>query len=323
MAQKTTGHYQVKIISHTPVKSIRGLSVVTDQVLWASGTGGQVGRSTDGGVHWQWHQIAGCDSCDWRSLYAFNADKAVVLNAGSPAQIFLTTDGGASWRSVFSDLRPGIFFDALQFFDDKEGIAIGDPLQQRFPIIRTYDGGLTWQEDPITSQPAAQPGEALFAASNSSLVTLPGKKVYFATGGKVARLFMSISNWQSYTIPVVQGYPSVGVFSIAFRNEQQGIAVGGDYKNDTARQGNCVLTDNGGQTWYAPVIPPYGYRSGVTWLSSSSLVATGTTGTDVSTDGGKTWSNIGPGFNVTVKARKGTKVYLAGSDIGIVETNSH
>lgn len=320
-AQKAGTHYQINVITHTPVKSIRGLSVVTDQIVWASGTGGQVGKSTDGGAHWQWTVVPGCDSCDWRSLYAFDDRKAIVLNAGAPALIFLTEDGGKSWKQVYYDNRPGIFFDAMQFFNEQEGIAIGDPIENKFTVIRTHNGGRSWESDAAGSLPAAAAGEAIFAASGTSLVTLPGKKVYFATGGNVARLFVSGNNWTAYTIPVVQGSSTTGAFSIAFRNAEAGIAVGGDYKLDTARKGNCMLTDNGGRNWYAPVTPPGGYRSGVTYVSQKILIATGTSGTDISVDGGKNWKTVGDGFNVAARARKGTKVYLAGKDIAVLSNH--
>jgi photosystem II stability/assembly factor-like uncharacterized protein len=318
-AQKKETGYQIKVITHTPVKSIRGLSVVTDQIVWASGTGGQVGKSTDGGAHWQWTVVPGCDSCDWRSLYAFDARKAIVLNAGAPALIFLTEDGGTTWQQVYYDNRPGIFFDAMQFFNAQEGIAIGDPLENKFTIIRTHNGGRSWEADAAGTLPAAVTGEAIFAASGTSLVTLPGKKVYFATGGNVARLFVSGNNWQAYTIPVVQGSSTTGAFSIAFRDAANGIAVGGDYKQDTASKGNCMLTGNGGLNWQAPVTPPGGYRSGVAYVSSKILLATGTFGTDISGDGGKNWKKVGDGYNVVARARQGTKVYLAGKDIAVLE----
>ncbi|MCW3466814.1 WD40/YVTN/BNR-like repeat-containing protein [Chitinophaga nivalis] len=320
-AQQSAAAHHINIIASTPVQSIRGLSAVTDNIVWASGTGGQVGRSLDGGRHWQWNRVSGCDSCDWRSLYAFNDQKAVVLNAGEPAQLFLTTDGGTSWKRAFYDTTPGIFFDALSFFNAQEGIAIGDPLSGRFTIIRTHDGGLSWHRDTPADLPAATTGESIFAASGTGLVTFRDKKTYFATGGTVSRLFHSGDNWHAYTIPVVQGTATTGTFSITFLNPQQGIAVGGDYKNDTARSGNCMLTSNGGRNWVAPSTPPGGYKSGVAYLTPHILVTTGTSGTDISYNGGKDWQPIGAGFNVVTKARKGNRIFLAGKSIAVLESN--
>jgi len=318
-AQETAAGYHINIISATPVQSIRGLSVVTDEVVWASGTGGKVGSSTDGGKHWKWTTVTGCDSCDWRSLYAFDARKAIVLNAGAPALIFLTEDGGNSWKQVFYDNRPGIFFDAMLFFNEREGIAIGDPIDGKFTVIRTHNGGRSWKADPTPTLPAAAEGEAIFAASGTSMVLFPGNKVYFATGGQVARLFKSADNGKAYTIPLIQGSSTTGVFSIAFRDTANGIAVGGDYKQDTARKGNCMLTANGGRSWEAPAVPPGGYRSCAAWITPQLLIATGTSGTDISEDGGHHWKTIGKGFNVAAKARKGTKVYVAAKEIGVLD----
>ncbi|CAL1517622.1 YCF48-related protein [Chitinophaga sp. MM2321] len=318
-AQNKVGNYHIKIVSpDPPLKSIRGISAVTDDIVWVSGTGGKVGKSTDGGNNWQWMQVSACDSCDWRSIYAFDDKKALVLNAGEPARLFLTTDGGSSWQQVFSDTTKGIFFDAMDFFNDKEGIAIGDPLQNKFTIIRTHDGGQSWQHDRPTLLPAAIPGEALFAASGTSLITLPGNKVYFGTGGTVSRLFQSGQQWKAVTIPVIQGKSTTGTFSIAFLDANNGIAVGGDYQNDTLRQGNCMLTNNGGRSWFAPSTAPGGYKSGVAYITPQLLIATGTSGTDISNNGGRDWHRIGDGFNVVRRARNGKRVFLAGKNIGLL-----
>ncbi|WP_143310486.1 WD40/YVTN/BNR-like repeat-containing protein [Chitinophaga vietnamensis] len=310
--------YHINIISPTPVKSIRGLSVVSDDVLWASGTGGMVGRSTDGGHEWQWTRITACDSCDWRSLYAFNAQQAIVINAGEPAHVFRTQDGGQSWQEVYTDTTHGVFFDAIDFFDDQEGIAIGDPLQQRFSIIRTHDGGLSWRRDDPSKLPSAAEGEALFAASGTSLLAMPWHKVYFATGGAVSRFFTGDDTWQSIPLPMIQGKSSTGAFSIAFYNTKTGIAVGGDYRNDTIRSGNCLLTRNGGKSWTAPHTAPGGYKSGVAYITKDILICTGTSGTDISLNGGNDWQKIGNGFNVVKKARDGKSVFLAGKDIAVL-----
>jgi photosystem II stability/assembly factor-like uncharacterized protein len=305
--------YTIKVLAKGPVKSIRGMSVISDRTIWVSGTGGMVGRSTDGGRQWQWTQVPGCDSCDWRDIAAFSEQEALVLNAGAPAHIFRTTDGGRSWRRVYFNNTPGIFFDGMDFRPDGSGIAIGDPLNGRFTLIHTTDGGRHWDTLP---GPPAETGEALFAASGSGIVALPGGDVYFATGGNVSRFFKRQQNeWRSYPLPLIQGKASTGAFSVAFLNAQTGVAVGGDYLSDTLRRQNCLITANGGQTWTPPAVPPYGYRSCVVWMPAGELIATGPSGTDLSADGGRHWQNISPeGFHVAGRARNGKIVFLAGGE---------
>ncbi|QJB36800.1 oxidoreductase [Chitinophaga oryzae] len=312
--------YQLHTLeAQPPLKSIRGLSAVSDDVVWASGTGGMVGRSINGGADWEWHQVKACDSCDWRSLYAFNDRKAVVINAGEPAHVFLTEDGGQSWQRVYFNATPGIFFDAVAFYNEQEGIAIGDPLQQHFAVLRTHDGGRTWQLDTPAQSPEAATGESIFAASGTSLIGRKGLTT-FVTGGTVSRIHtLSGHQWSSRPLPLLQGQPSMGAFSVAFLDNRSGIVVGGDYRNDTLRQQNCLLTSDGGRTWTSPRTAPGGFKSAVTWLTAKILVATGTSGTDISVNGGKDWQKIGAGFHCAVKARKGKRLFLAGKSIGYLE----
>lgn len=319
-AQSTAQNFQLHLSeTQPPLKSIRGLSAVSDNVVWASGTGGMVGRSINGGNTWEWHQVKACDSCDWRSLYAFNDQKAVVINAGEPAHVFLTEDGGQSWKQVYFNATPGIFFDAVAFYNEREGIAIGDPMQQHFAVLRTHDGGNTWQMDTPGQSPEAAAGESIFAASGTSLIARSGLTL-FVTGGTVSRLHqLSGTRWSSRPLPLLQGQPSTGAFSVAFLNNRTGIVVGGDYKQDTIRQQNCLLTTDGGRTWSSPRKAPGGFKSAVTWLTPQILVATGTSGTDISVNGGKDWEKIGEGFHCAAKSRSGKRLFLAGKSIAYLE----
>ena len=312
--QNQSQKYSIRELSRGHLKSIRGMSVVSDKQVWVSGTGGMVGKSTDGGEHWQWMQVPGCDSCDWRDIEAFNEREALVINAGEPAHIFRTSDGGASWKRVYFNDTKGIFFDGMDFRNPKEGWAIGDPQEGRFWVLYTDDGGQHWAHaDDI---PTAYGGEAIFAASGTSLQSLPGQVDCFVTGGDTARfLKYQDHQWVSFALPVIQGNASSGPFSVAFLDARRGVTVGGDYRNDTLRRQNCVLTSDGGKTWTSPLVSPGGFRSCVAWVHTNVLVATGTSGTDISVDGGLHWHLISKeGFHVVQSARKGKAVYLAGSD---------
>lgn len=312
--------FTVRVLPDNNIKSIRGMSVVNDSIIWVSGTGGMVGRSTNGGREWQWTRVSGCDSCDWRSLHAFSAQRAIILNAGAPAHIYSTDNGGQSWERVYFNDTPGIFFDALAFNGKKEGYAIGDPINGHFVLLQTNDEGQHWELVPATAQPVAQEGESLFAASGTGFRILNGQPA-FVTGGTVSRfIHRQHNNWQYVHLPLLQGSASAGAFSFAFSGKHNGIAVGGDYRNDTLRNQNSALTTNGGKSWASCSNPPAGYRSCVEYITPQLLIATGTSGTDISTDGGRNWKNISrEGFHVVRKAAAGSRVYLAGRKIAVLE----
>ncbi|MBW8687718.1 beta propeller repeat protein [Chitinophaga rhizophila] len=296
-----------------PVKSIRGLSVVNHNLIWVAGTEGKVGHTSgQQGIEWEWTQVPGYDTCDWRSLVAFSDQRALVLNAGEPAHIMLTEDGGKSWKEVYSNHTKGIFFDAMAFKNAAEGIAIGDPIDGKFTIIRTKDSGKTWQADPPARLPEAKEGEAIFAASNTSLRILPDGQACFVTGGKHSRFFKGWDKWKATNWDFIQGEAGQGAFSVAFADHLNGVAVGGDYTRDTLTTRNCLITKDGGRSWQASVTPPSGYRSCVQHISGKIYVATGTSGTDISEDGGINWTRISKeGYHVAGVDR--TLVWLAGS----------
>lgn len=309
-AQQTS--YRVEALVSAPISSIRGLSVASDEVVWVSGTQGKAGRSTDGGRTWEWFSIPGCDSCDFRDIEAFSANRAVIMGIAEPARIFLTEDGGKNWKQVYFNDAKGIFLDAMDFWNDKDGVIAGDAMNGRFKGLQTRDGGQTWQDLTL---PEAAEGEACFAASGTTLRTLPGKQAFaIASGGVKSRFFRyNGGKWSVIDWPATQGAASKGIFSFAFHGAKNGVAVGGDYMNPKDENNNCVVTSDGGDTWTLPRKAPRGYRSAVEYLDGRQLIATGPGGTDISTDGGQTWEALtDEGFHAVRKAKKGSRVYLAG-----------
>ena len=221
----------------------RGLCVVSAKVAWVSGTKGTYGRTTDGGKTWSVGTVPGADKLDFRDVEAFGEATAYLLSAGpgEDSRIYKTTDGGKTWALQFKNADPAAFFDAMAFWDEKNGIALSDPVQGQFQLIVTDDGGANWKPLAATNLPPALPKEGAFAASGTCLVTQGTSDVWFCTGGaKAARVFHSKDRGQHWTVsetPLIAGADSAGVFSIAFRDEQHGMIVGGDYRkpNDSRR----------------------------------------------------------------------------------------
>lgn len=281
--------------------SLRGLSAVSDRVAWASGTGGTIVRTTDGGVTWQVLTVPGADSLDFRDIEAFDERRAYVLSIGngSASRIYKTVDGGLTWALQFTNADTAAFYDCFDFWSAERGIAMSDPVDGRLRVLGTSDGGATWTPHPVDRIPPAIAGEAAFAASGTCLVVRSPDNVWIASGGgSEARVYRSGTggiNWQVAATPIRGGAGVRGIFSIAFADGLRGVAVGGDYQNPTDTAANVALTEDGGVTWQLPAGRPFGYRSSVAYVPGTGgrvLVAVGTSGSDYSTDGGETWVPI-------------------------------
>ena len=297
--------------------SLRGLSVVSESVVWASGTRGTVIRTIDGGTTWAVESIPGASRMDVRSIHARSAN--VAHAAATAGRIWRTTDGGKTWSLRYQASDTTVFLDAITFFDDKRGLALGDPIGGRFLLLVTQDGGDTWQEAPIASRPPAVAGEAAFAASGTALVSRAPALAWIGSGGGAAHAFVSRDagkTWTAYSTPLVSGAPSQGVFSVAFGDAMHGVAVGGDYQRADSTRGNAAFSSDGGRSWTAATVAPHGYRSGATAIvraTNVTAIAVGTSGSDISSDGGRTWTPIdSTGFNAVQFAPGGT-AYAVGA----------
>src|SRR5450631_64163 len=123
---------KIEILAGGWHSSLRGLSVVSDKIVWVSGSNGMVGRSLDGGGTWQWITVPGNEKRDFRDIEAFDAKTAVIMAVAAPADILRTTDGGNTWKLVYENKTTGMFLDAMEFWNINSGIVVGDPINGRF-----------------------------------------------------------------------------------------------------------------------------------------------------------------------------------------------
>ena len=262
--------------SHT-TENLRGVSAVSRQVAWASGTHGTYLRTIDGGRTWTPALVPDAGALDFRAVVAFSADAAFLMSAGPGEQsrIYHTSDAGRHWQLQFTNTNPKGFFDAMVFWDSKHGVVLGDPIpdefgKPKFEVLLT-DDGQNWRAIPPAQLPAATEGEGAFAASNTCLAIMRGgsdRNIWFATGGKIARVFHSADlgqSWQVYETPMVHGPDSAGIFSIAFRDATHGVIAGGDYKRAKDDGPNLAFTEDGGKSWALPPLHPLAYFSAVAY----------------------------------------------------------
>lgn len=308
----------VELLTSGTKTSLRGLSVVNDNVVWVSGSNGTVGRTTNGGKTWQWRTVTGFEKNDFRDIEAFDASTAVIMSVAEPAYILKTTDGGESWRVVYENKTRGMFLDAMEFWHEQSGIVIGDPVDGRFFVARSFDGGNSWQDIPFDKRPEADSGEACFAASGTNVRVLDRDEAVFVSGGTRSRLFTKNGPVQ---LPIIQGRETTGANSLAiwdrFKNKstKRMLVVGGDFNADSSRVDNCFYSNDGGISWQKPSDPPHGYRSSVEYYSKTEAFACGLNGVDRTTDGGKTWVWISKeSFHVCRTSKLGGAIYFAGGN---------
>ena len=106
--EKITCHFE-KFETNTKA-SLRGLFVVNEKTIWASGTEGTVLLSTDGGENWQFISVPGEEENDFRSIHAWDENRALVIGINGPDFGYLTENGGKSWEVIFRDTTQGVFF---------------------------------------------------------------------------------------------------------------------------------------------------------------------------------------------------------------------
>jgi len=298
--------------------SLRAISVVDESVVWASGSGGTFLLTTDGGKTWRSDTIPGEKRNDFRSIHAWDRNRAMVFGVGSPGKGFLTIDGGKTWKKIYENSDKGIFFDSMKFSDKNNGLAVSDPIDDKSFVIRTTDGGITWNR--LNNIPPLNKGEGNFAASNTCIDYRTSGKAWIITGVGYARVFYTVNNgedWKVTDTKIVHDTPASGIFSVSFLNDKTGVIVGGTYDKMDLNKYVASFSSDGGITWTLSETMPAGFRSCAVWLKEGKaniVFAVGPTGSDYSLDMGKTWIYSGDkGYHTMMPVKGKSYGFAAGS----------
>jgi photosystem II stability/assembly factor-like uncharacterized protein len=277
--------------------SIRALTIDGDKA-WYAGSNGKYGWvSLSGGKNFNGVAVQDTLLPEFRAI-AQTKNDIFIVNVGTPALLYKISKDGKRTKLVYTETGEKVFYDSMQFLNDKEGIAIGDPTQGCLSVIKTKDGGETWQKIPCASLPAAENGEAAFAASNTNIV-LKGNNSWIATGGKKSRILYSKDkgkSWSAIDTPIVQGKEMTGMFSLDFYDQEIGFAVGGDHGQLAKNSGNKIITVDGGKSWsLVGENKGFGYASCVQFVPGSKgneLITVGPSGIYYSYDRGANWKKL-------------------------------
>ncbi|SNS58994.1 Uncharacterized protein SAMN06295967_11372 [Belliella buryatensis] len=296
--------------------SLRGLSPLTSEIIWASGSKGTWLLTTDGGNSWSSGVIDGLDTVDFRDIEGLSASTAIAISAGQPAVIYKTIDSGKTWVKKYEGPTEA-FLDGIAFFKDQKGYVIGDPVGGKWMVLETLDQGEVWKW--LDSSPKAEVGEGSFAASGSTIL-VDRDYVLFSSGGLKSRIFYSSDDghqWEIYDTPILQGEPSQGIFSLSKLDNQNLIAVGGDYIKPDLADRNVILSDQINGSWKMKSDRlPSGYRSGVAYFPRYHwVIAVGPNGSDYSKDGGLTWDRFSDeGFHAVFMDKAQGSVWASGAN---------
>lgn len=263
-------------------------------VVWASGSNGVILRSLDEGKTWKRLYVAGGERLDFRGIVAFGEKTVYAMSSGEGenSRIYKTTDGGESWNLQFTGNRKEFFLDSIACISEKHCVALGDPIDGKFLLLKMADGKL-WTPLPTDNMPTALRDEGAFAASNSCLLLSRNEILFGTGGGSVARVFHSLDGGLTWTVaetPLANGNASSGIFSLAFASGARVIAVGGDYKNPKRSDRVAAYSLDGGTTWQLASLQPGGFRSAVA-SNQLSIFALGPNGQELSEDRGVRWEH--------------------------------
>ena len=299
--------------------SIRAIHSKSINEVYFVGSKGDIGSTKDAGKSWSTEYLVHQDSIipHFRSI-ASNGTNLFALSVANPALLYKISE--TETTLVYKEEHKKVFYDAMKFFaDGKHGIAVGDPTEDCASIILTSDGGNTWQKIPCDKLPKFEEDEAFFAASNTNIKII-NNIVWIASGGKKARILKSIDKgktWQIFETPIIQGTGPQGIYSIDFYDENNGIAIGGDYSKPLENKANKAITNDGGKTWtlVADGQNP-NYKSCVQYVPNTygkEVFAVGKTGISFSNDGGKTWKEVSKDSYYTIQFVDRNTAWLSGN----------
>ena len=295
--------------------SIRAIDIVGNTLRYAAnkGTFGNIDLKT--GKIMEGIQKYHTSIPEFRAI-AHSSTDFFMLSVGNPALLYKTGNGG-TMDLVYMEEGDGVFYDAMTFWDDREGIAVGDTVDGCISIIITRDGGNTWNKLSCNVLPEVIEGEGAFAASDTNIKTI-GNKTWIATTKRILFSPDKGKTWKAFETPILNQGDAEGIYSIDFWDENLGIAIGGDYTNPDGNSANKAMTFDGGKTWelIADRKNPQ-YKSCVQFVPNSEgkeIVALGFTGISYSSDQGNSWKQLSDESFYTIRFLNDSIAYAAGKN---------
>ena len=307
---------EIETIYSDSTLSIRAIEILDDNSLTFAANNGAFGLYNPKTESWktsvQQHDTL---NLHFRAV-AHTTTDFFMLSIESPALLYKTDESG-QMKLVYKEATEGVFYDAMSFWNDEEGIAIGDSLDGCLSILITRNGGNTWNKIDCKNLPETEEGEGAFAASNTNIEIIGDKTWVATTKGSIYYSENKGKTWDVIKTPIIKEKETEGIYSIDFYDEQNGFAIGGDYTKPDDNGANKIVTKDGGKTWQliAEGQEP-GYRSCVQYIpnrAGKELVALGFKGIDYSNDSGSSWRHLSDEGFYTLRFLNDSVAYAAGA----------
>ncbi len=303
---------EIEYILKDSTINVRALALRNEEVIIATAKGETLIKKPRDSVFTELFKKDTIYEPNFRALTCTNS-AVFTLCVENPALLY------KNGTLVYKEVGDKVFYDSMKFWNDEEGIAIGDSTDDCLSVLITRDSGDTWQKIPCESLPKGSYGA--FAASDTN-ITIVGNYAWVATGGKNGAIIYSADKgvtWTRIAIPIINDLETSGLYSIDFYDEKIGFAIGGDYSKPEENVKNKIRTFDGGKTWslVADGKAP-GYRSCVQFFPSSEgkkLIAVGFKGIDYSSDFGETWQHLSDTGFYTIRFLNDSIAYAAGDGL--------
>ncbi len=281
-------------VIHEDSVSIRALERMPGSIAFA-GSDGIFGTVDLADFTVRSKKITHLDSKPEFRAVAHTATDFFMLSAGDPALLYKTGDTG-EMELVYSESGPDVFYDSMGFWDDLNGIAIGDAMDGCLSILITRDGGRSWNKIPCDQLPEALPGEGAFAASDTNIAQVGDSCWVVSNKGRIYFSPDLGEHWKVLQTPVTSSTDTFGLYSLDFYDAETGYAAGGDYTDPDGNTANKISTMDGGTSWVlrASGQPP-GYLSCVQYVpgrGGRDLVGVSYKGIFYSSDFGASWGTL-------------------------------